>query len=288
MQTLIISFLCFLLLVPIALILPIGITAKGKIVLLITAFLFANIVFLGNRLDIGAFKMYSLVFLLILLFSLLLNINSKWSSFFFKEELASEYISQFTTKDMLKEMKEDFQEEKNVSSVDEQDERKNASAVEDIIIPEMEQFPFVKESPFNNDVTVADSEQTESRMDTISEEKEFLNVELKKNDTDVYANDLLSRENYWTSQEEEYDSLEDQLEMVEDLGENNNEKNLEMKIEKPHLYLDRLTKIREIDNSKVTEEEESDPEFQENNQVEKETKKQDNVDLFLAELKKLK
>jgi hypothetical protein len=247
MQVLLISIVCLFIITLVFVVFPSSMTIKGRLIIVIFAFVLSNIGLAIQYLYENFLLSLGSLLLLVLLLPLFMQ---KRSLFFFKEEIHSEYITTFTAKDMNKpkaELDEDeeiiFTEKSEPSLEKEDNETFNPiEAVEEEIDPEVD-FPLEKKNEGSEDIVILQETENLPKQDDVKEWS-YAKVEPIESSPkeDYWKNDnVVVREN----------SIEAFLEEIHASKKNEDEEDqLEEIEEKPNRrYLERLEKIRILDNS---------------------------------------
>ncbi|WP_400242653.1 hypothetical protein AB3U99_16590 [Niallia sp. JL1B1071] len=250
MQVLLISIVCLLIITLIFVVFPSSMTIKGRLAVVAVAFVLSNIGFALQYLYESFMISLGSLLLLVLMLPLFMQ---KSSRYFFKEEMHSEYITTFTAKDMNKqniELEENNQliNDKSKPSLKNEDKITSNSIVEKVEQEELkpiqeEDFPLIKEEAGSKVMSVPEETENVNRQEKVSD---WVNATLDTAEShpkeDYWKNDnVIVREN----------SIEAFLEEINANKDNDKEEDhLEDIEEKPNRrYLERLEKIRILDNS---------------------------------------
>lgn len=247
MQVLLISIVCLLIITLVFVIFPSSMTIKGRLMIVIFAFVLSNIGLAIQYLYENFILSLGSLMLLVLLLPLFLKKNSP---FFFKEEIHSEYITTFTAKDMnkykagLDEDEEIIITAKSEPSLEKEDNKTSnpIEAIEEEKIDSQVDFPE-KWNEGSEDLIILQETEGLTKQDEAKEWSyaKFDPIESPPKE-DYWKNDnVVVREN----------SIEAFLEELHANKMNEEEENhLEEIEEKPNRrYLERLEKIRILDNS---------------------------------------
>ncbi|WP_449598640.1 hypothetical protein [Niallia sp. Marseille-Q9988] len=251
MQVLLISIVCLLIITIIFVVFPSSMTIKGRFVVVVVAFVLSNIGLAVQYLYENYMISLGSLLLLVLMLPLLMQ---KSARFFFKEEIHSEYITTYTAKDMNKQNIE-LEEELLIMDKGKPALKKEGKITSNTIVEEVEQaerkpikeveFPPIKVD--NNSSVMVSSEETEN-VKKQEEEKDWVYATL--NTTEAHP-----KEDYWKNDNVmvRENSIEAFLEELNANKDNDKEEEqLEEIEEKPNRrYLERLEKIRILDNSNL-------------------------------------
>ncbi|WP_312098073.1 hypothetical protein [Niallia sp.] len=241
MQVLLISIVCLLIITLIFVIFPSSMTIKGRITIVLVAFVLSNIGFAIQYLYKSFMLSFGGLLLLVLLLPLFMQ---KSSRFFFKEEIHSEYITMFTAKDMNKE-KMELEEENELRFSAEKE-----NSIEDDEVKSTSNLMEKAEETLPNQ----DFIKTSAKENMDAEEAKNLNKQAERNDwsyTPLDTTASVVTEDYWKNDNVvvRENSIESFLEGL-NVNEDKEEDHLEEIEEKPNRrYLERLEKIRILDNS---------------------------------------
>lgn len=253
MQVLLISIACLLIITLIFVVFPSSMTVKGRLLVVILAFILSNIGFAIQYLYENLMLSLGSILLLVLLLPLFMQ---KRSRFFFKEEIHSEYITTFTAKDMnMNKQNEELEEVKEISNNKSDSSLENEDNVasnsmegaEEIKMDQEEDFPLKKWNQSSENIIILDDKKDFNKQEEV---KEWSYVKL---DSVEESLESPPKEDYWQNDNVflRGNSIEAFLEEIHANKDNEEEEGrIEEIEEKPNRrYLERLGKIRILDNS---------------------------------------